>query len=68
MSAAEKPPPHFDAMADHPAFTMLTYRRDGLNRTLEAVERMACSGDYQFKGLVVFVTANFALHHFAPHS
>ncbi len=68
MSAAEKPTSHFDAMADHPAVTMSTYRRDGLNRALKAVERMPCSGGYHFKGLVVFITANFAFRHLSPHS
>jgi hypothetical protein len=68
MSAAEKPTSHFDAMADYTAVTMFTFRRDGLNRTLKAVERMPCSGGYHFKGLVVFITANFACSHLAPHS
>ena len=68
MRAAEEPLAYFDAVADHPAFTMLTYRRHGVNRTLEAIESMPCSGGHQVKGLVVFVTTNFAFRHLAPHS
>jgi len=58
MSAAEKPTSHFDAMADYTAVTMFTFRRDGLNRTLKAVERMLCSCGYRFKGIFIFITYN----------
>ena len=46
MSATEESTAHLYAVADDSAFAMLTNRRDGLNGTLEAVERVPGSGRY----------------------
>jgi hypothetical protein len=46
MSATEESTAHLYPVADDSAFAMLTNRRDGLNGTLEAVERVPGSGRY----------------------
>ena|SRR5208282_5809197 len=51
------------SVSDHLAMALFTNGRDSLNCTLEAVECMPVTGRNQLKGLVVFVTANFALCH-----
>ena len=68
MSTAEEATTHFDPLTDDSALAMFANRRDGLNRTLETVERVPRSGRNQFESLVIFVPANFAFRHWAPHS
>ena len=68
MSTAEKLAANLDAMANHSALAMLANRRNRLNSTLEAVKCMPRSGGDQLESLVVFVAANFASGHLAPHS
>ena len=46
MRATEESTAHLYAVADDSAFAMLTNRRDGLNGTLKAVERMPGAGRY----------------------
>jgi hypothetical protein len=66
VSTAEKATANLHPMANHSALAMFANRRNCLNRTLEAVERVPCSGGYQLESLVVFVTAYFAFRHVAP--
>jgi hypothetical protein len=65
MGAAEKTATYLYTMAYHSAFAMFANRRNRLNCTLEAVERVRCTRSDKFEGLVVFVAADFALCHFA---
>jgi hypothetical protein len=67
MSTAEKSAADFHAMADHTALAMLADRRDGLNGALKAVESMPSASRNQLESLVIFITANFAFRHMAPH-
>ena len=46
MRATEESSAHLYAVADDSAFAMLTNRRDGLNGTLKAFERVAGAGRY----------------------
>jgi len=46
MRATEESSAHLYAVADDSAFAMLTNRRDGLNSTLKAVERVPGAGRY----------------------
>src|SRR5258707_9706551 len=49
---------------------MLALRRQGMNRTLEAVERMRLAIHYHLKSLIIVIAAGFACRHFAsftPH-
>jgi len=63
MSTAEKATANLYSMAYHSALAMLTNRSNGLNRTLKAVERVACARSDQFESLIVFITANLACRH-----
>jgi hypothetical protein len=63
MSTAEKATANLYSMAYHSALAMLTNRGNGLNRTLKAVERVACARSDQLESLIVFITANFAFRH-----
>jgi len=60
MSAAEETAAHFNAVTDDSTFAMSTNRRNGVNGALKAVKRMPRSSRDQFKGLVIFIAANFA--------
>ena len=68
MGAAEKTTANLHSMPDHPALAVLADRCNCLDRTFEAIERMPRTRGYQFKTLVVFITANFARRHSTPHS
>jgi hypothetical protein len=68
MRTAEKLAANLDAMADHSAMAMLANRRNRLNGTLEAVKCVPCSSGDQLESLIVFITADFASRHLAPHS
>src|SRR5919198_5000041 len=63
VSAAEDPTVRLDAVADHAAATVGAERRERLNRTLEAVERVPLASAHDFERLVVVVTANLADRH-----
>jgi hypothetical protein len=64
VSTAETATADLHTMSDHSALAVLANRSNRLNGTLEAVERMPCSGGYQIESLVIFITANFAFRHF----
>lgn len=67
MSTAEKLAANLDAMADHFTLAMLANRRNRLNGTLEAVKCVPRSRGDQLESLIVFITADFAFRHAAPH-
>jgi hypothetical protein len=68
MSTAEKLAANLDAMPYHSALAMLANRRNRLNGTFEAVKCVSRSSGDQLEGLIVFITADFAFRHLAPHS
>jgi len=51
------------AMPDHPAATMRALRGKGLNGALKAVKNVGFPLDGDFQRFVVFVAADFTLHH-----
>jgi hypothetical protein len=53
----------FDAMADDPALTVRTRRRERMNCAFEAIENVGLPGVNDFEGLVVIVPADLALGH-----
>ena len=63
MRAAKEAAAYFHSVPDHFTFAVFTNGRDGLNCALEAVKGMPCSSSYQFKLLVIFISANFAFRH-----
>jgi hypothetical protein len=52
-----------DAVPDHAAIAVMTFRRERVNRTLETVERVRVAIDYDFKCLRIIVSTNFAACH-----
>ena len=66
MSAAEKSATDLHAMTDYFAVAVFTNRRNCLNCTFEAVERMPRPSGDQLQSLVVVIATNFAFRHFAP--
>src|SRR5215510_6169471 len=52
-----------DAVADDFTTTVLAYRRQFVDRTLEAVERVRAAGGDDLEGHFVVVTAHFAVGH-----
>jgi hypothetical protein len=66
VSTAEKPSANLNTMSDYFALAMFTNRRNCLNCTLEAVERMPGFSRYQFESLVIFVAAYFTFRHLSP--
>jgi len=52
----------FDSVPDDAATAMVADRREGMNRTLERIERVFLAGKVDFEGLVVIVAASFAYH------
>jgi hypothetical protein len=63
MSAAIDLAICFHAVTDHVAVTMGTFRRERVDRALEAIERMAFAASDNFKGFFVIVAANFTNGH-----
>ena len=53
----------FHAVPDDPAVAVRADRRQRVDRTFEAVERVMLSGYDHFKRLVIFIFANFACRH-----
>ena len=53
----------FDAVADDTAVAMGAYRRQRVDRALEAIENVTLTAHDHFKRLVIFVLANFAFGH-----
>jgi hypothetical protein len=53
---------HLHAMADDMAAAVRTRGREGMNRTLERIERVPLAVTFNDKCLVVIVSANFAFH------
>src|SRR5581483_74617 len=66
MRTAKEMAADLHAVPDDPAMTMLTDRRDRLNRTFQAVERVLRARRNQVETLVVDVAADFALCHGNP--
>jgi AraC-like DNA-binding protein len=63
VSAAEDAAIGLDAVTDHAATAVLAGRRQGVNRALEAVERVGLIAANDLKRLVVLVAANIASGH-----
>jgi hypothetical protein len=63
MSTAVERALGFDAMADDSALAVRARRRQCVDRALETVENVGLSGVNHFKGLIVVVSADFALGH-----
>src|SRR5215211_1026189 len=63
VRAAEHAPVALHAVADDPAATVAADGREGMDRALEAVERVSRSVDRDLKRLVVVVPANVANGH-----
>ena len=53
----------FDAMANYPATTVIAFRRERVDRTLEAVKVVGDAIRHDFQRLIVFVTTDFTLMH-----
>jgi hypothetical protein len=63
MDAAEDFASLLHAVPDYPATAVRTNRRQGMDRALEAIERVVFAGNDYFKRLVIFIFANFACSH-----
>ncbi len=63
MGTAEDPAVRLDAVSDDLAPAVLARRREGVNRALEAVERVRRALDSNLEGLVVVVSADLAARH-----
>jgi hypothetical protein len=53
----------FNAVPDNPALTVRANRRERVDRALEAIEGVVLPANDYFKGLVIFVLANFTCSH-----
>ena len=56
----------FHAVADDSAPTMSATGREGLNRTLEAVEGMRLAGHSDREGFIVVIATEFTRSHIDP--
>jgi len=63
IGAAEERVLSFDAMPDNPASAVIASRSEFVDRTLEAVERMARTSSNYLEGQVIIVAADFTLRH-----
>ena len=63
MDTTENLSVRFDAVAHDTAIAVGTNRRQGVDRTLEAIEGVALSAHDNLKRLVIVVLANFACRH-----
>ncbi len=63
MDAAEDFSSLLHAVTDDPALAVRANRRQRVDRALEAIEGVMLSGNDHFKGLVIFIFANFACSH-----
>jgi len=63
MSAAKEVTLHLHAVANDAAFAVLANRGHRLDRALEAVENMTCTGGHHLESLVVIVATNFTSRH-----
>jgi hypothetical protein len=63
MSAAKEVTLDLHAVANDPAFAVLANRGHRLDRALEAVENMTCTGGRHLESLVVLVATNFTSRH-----
>ncbi len=68
MSTAEEATTHFYTVTDDSALAVLANRSNRLNSAFKAVERVMRSRCDQLESFVVFITADFAFCHVAPHS
>jgi hypothetical protein len=60
---------NFDPVTDDVAIAMFALWRERMNRTLEAVERVALAAQLHFEGFVIVISAHFATcHGFILHS
>ena len=63
VDAAEDLAVLLDSVANDPAAAARAARSEGVNRAFEAVEDVALSAGFHFEGLVVVISAYFALRH-----
>jgi len=63
MNATENLPIGFHTMADDPAITMWADRRQRVDCAFETIECVMLPCYDHFKGLVIFILANFARSH-----
>jgi hypothetical protein len=63
MDAAKDLSIGFHAVADHPAVAVRANRRERVDCALEAIEGVMLARNDYFKGLVIFIFANFAFSH-----
>ncbi|MGE5113486.1 MAG: hypothetical protein ACM3JB_21700 [Acidobacteriaceae bacterium] len=63
MSAAKEVTLDLHAVANDPTFAVLANRGHRLDRALEAVENMTCTGRRHLESLVVLVATNFTGRH-----
>lgn len=63
MCATEEPAGSFDPVPNYSARTVITGRREPLNRTFETIERVPRPVENDLKSLVVLIPAHFALGH-----
>jgi L-aminopeptidase/D-esterase-like protein len=63
VRAAEEMTADFNAVADHPAFAMLTKGSHSLDRAFEAVKGMTHARCNQIKTFVVVIATDFAFRH-----
>jgi len=66
MCTAKEVPLNLDPVPDHFALAMLANGSHCLNRALETVEYVACTGGFYDEGLVIFVATDFAICHWTP--
>jgi hypothetical protein len=68
MCAAEELASDLYSVPDHLTLAMLADGRHFVNRALEAVEDVPRTRSFDYNGLVVIVTADFAVRHKIPFS
>jgi hypothetical protein len=63
MDATEDLSIGFHAVSHDPAVAMGAHRRQCMDRTFEAIERVTLSGNNHLERFVIFILANFACSH-----
>jgi len=63
MCATEEPASSFNTVSNHSAGTVVTRRRQPLDRTFEAIECVPCTIENDLKSLIVLIPTHFARSH-----